>query len=660
MRATKWCWVSLVGALGAGCGDEVSAPNVPSFPDRAMGARASFAPACDAALTMRCALPWPSNAYTVADAASATGLRVRAPTAAVAEGDDAREVNRADGFSRVSPVMVGFDTEIDMSSLGGTTDGAVRVYAVGADGALAAVPLRYRLVPGSGIEAETLVIAYPRVPLAPSTDYVAVVLDALRSTTAGPVRADALTRAALGLAAPATEEQSRARAYHAPTRALLARANVDLARVARVWDFTTRSREQPTRVLAAMRERLFAAVDAGGPTVQIDRVRVLPTGPSYVEVLGKVQNMPDFVGADSRIARDASGAPLVPDGAEGVHEFPFRVMIPRGDGDYRVAMWGHGTGGDEADDSFDDSITGAGAAKVNMRFNGWAGSDVLNTFASFEHMLVGVEASSAKLLQSIADGQALFRMLVGAGDDTARAAILGRALAAPMLGGMVNPAAGRYPRAAGAIWTGGSLGGTLGLVYARSEPRMVAAVLNVPGAAWSHYITGSSLYPAARLALLNSYPRGDFDIHIAVGMSQLNFDDVDGAAWAGVNPDRPMLFQQSMGDPVLPNIGSEIAAASANATQVGVVLAALPSGLRANEVSGGAALTQYRVPSTVTGPYNVHGFAARGTVAGVAAREQIVGFISSLWATGTPRVTVPAACQMNTPAGSCDFVNAQQ
>ena len=90
------------------------------------------------------------------------------------------------------------------------------------------------------------------------------------------------------------------------------------------------------------------------------------------------------------------------------------------------------------------------------------------------------------------------------------------------------------------------------------------------------------------------------------------------------------------------------------------MLAALPSGLRANAVSGGAALTQYRVPSTVTGPYNVHGFAARGTVAGVAAREQIVGFISSLWATGTPRVTVPAACQMNTPAGSCDFVNAQQ
>jgi hypothetical protein len=72
------------------------------------------------------------------------------------------------------------------------------------------------------------------------------------------VRADALTRAALGLAAPATEEQSRARAYHAPTRAMLVRAGVDLAHVSRVWDFTTRSREQPTRVLAAIAKQMPA------------------------------------------------------------------------------------------------------------------------------------------------------------------------------------------------------------------------------------------------------------------------------------------------------------------------------------------------------------------------------------------------------------------
>jgi hypothetical protein len=656
MRSTWWLLCVVSVALGCG-GDEVSGPPVPSFPDRAPGVREAFRPACDASRGLLCALPWPSNALTVVDRATATGLRISLPPSTVADGDDARELNRADGFSRVTPVMFGVEGEVDMASLGGTTGGSVRLYAVRPDRTLAPVPLRYRLVAGTGASPETLVIAYPRVPLAAATDHVAVVLDGLRTTTA-PVRADAFTRAAMGVSAPANEEQSRARAYYAPTLAQLRAAGVDASRVSRVWDFTTRSEDQPRVAMRAMRERLFAAVDAGTIGVEVDRVRVRMTGPSAVEVLGHLTNVPDFVGADGRLARDASGAVRVADGAEGLHSVPFRVLVPSGTGDYRVAMWGHGTGGDESDDSFDDEITGNGAAKVNIRFAGWWGSEVLNTFASFSHMLLGVEKSTAGLLQSVVDGQALFRALVGSGDDTARTAVLARVLAAPMLGGMVNPVAGRYPRANGAIWTGGSLGGTMGLVFVRSEPRMIAGVLNVPGAAWSHYITGSSLYGAARLALLNSYPSGDYEIHIAVGMSQLNFDEIDGATWGGANPERPMLFQESMGDPVLPNIGSEMAAASAGATQVGAVLAELPESRRANEITSGSALTQYRVPTTVVGPYNVHGFAARETPAGVAAREQIVGFIRSLWS-GAMRVTIPSGCAMNTPPGSCDFSAAR-
>lgn len=657
MRAKWWPLSGVVLALGCG-GEDVSPPVVQSYPDRAAGVREPFAPTCEASRGLRCALPWPSNSLTVVDRSTTTGLRVSLPTHVVAEGDDAREVNRADGFSRVTPVMFHVGGEVDMSSLGGTTDGAVRLYAVRADRTLAPVPLRYRLVAGSGVDAETLVVAYPRVPLAASTDHIAVVLDGLRTTGSTAFRADALTRAALGLAAPANDEQSRARAYHAPTLSLLRAGGIDPAHVARVWDFTTRSEDQPRVALRAIRDRLFAAVDAGTVRVVIDRVRAMSSGPAAAEVLGHLANVPDFVGADGRLARESTGAPRVADGAEGLHDVPFRVLVPAGTGDYRVAMWGHGTGGDESDDSFDAEIAGNGAAKVNIRFRGWSGSEVLNTFASFQYMLLGVEQSTAGLLQSIADGQALFRALVGAGDDTARTSLLGQVLGAPMLGGVTNPVAGRYPRAAGAIWTGGSLGGTMGLVFTRSEPRMIAGVLNVPGAGWSHYITGSSLYPAARLALLNSYRGGDYEIHIAVGMSQLNFDDVDGATWAGANPERPMLFQQSMGDPVLPNIGTEIAAASAGAAQVGAVLAELPGAQRVSEVTSGAAITQFRVPSTVTGNYDIHGFAARGSVAGMAAREQIVGFISSLWA-GSMRVRIPTLCAMNTPPGSCDFSAAR-
>jgi hypothetical protein len=236
--------------------------------------------------------------------------------------------------------------------------------------------------------------------------------------------------------------------------------------------------------------------------------------------------------------------------------------------------------------------------------------------------------------------------------------VLGRVLGAPMLGTTVNPAAGRFPRAEGAIWAGGSLGGTMGLVYARSEPRITAAVLNVGGAAWTHYLTASVLYPAARLALLPNYG-SDFDVHIAVGMAQINFDPVDGAVWDGVHPDRPMLLQQSMGDPVLPNIGTELAGAAIHAVQVGAVLTSLPGAMTAAMVSNGAAITQFKVPSNVTGNYQVHGFAAGDSIAGRAARAQITSFIQSVWA-GSPVISVPELCMRNTPAGSCDFSTSTQ
>lgn len=602
----------------------------------------------------RCALPWPSNTFTVVDRSSATGLRVDLSRAALTPGDDAREANRADGFSRVSPVMTLVRGTVDVNALGDGM-GPFRVYAV-REGGLTPIPLRFRVITSPNTPPESLVVAYPRVPMDPSTDHIAVVLDALPITDAAPPVPSALTRAALGLTAPVTDEQARYRAYHAPTRALLQQAGVDLRRVVRVWDFTTRSRAQPTQTLRAMRERVLRAVDEGHVRVALDRVRVLDAGPAVLEVFGRLVDVPYFLDTEGRVHRDADGAPTPPEGTAGVHEVPFRVRVPRGEGGYRVAMWGHGMGGDVTDDSFDDEIAVANAAKVNLRFEGYWGNTVLQSFTRFAAMVKGAEQSTAGLLQSLADGAAIFRALVGPGDDTAPQAPLARVLAAPTLLGMANPAAGRHPRADGAIWTGGSLGGTMGLVFVRSEPRMTAAVLNVPGAGWSHYLTQSNLYHLARLVLLNTYP-SDIDIHVVLGMAQLNFDDVDGAVWDGAGPERPMLLQQSMGDPVLPNIGSELAAASAGASQVAAVLNPVQGVMPVDVVTNGVALTQFRVPARVTQPLDVHGFAARDTPAGVAAREQIVAFITSVWA-GTPRITVPPTCERNTPPGSCDFSRA--
>ena len=176
-------------------------------------------------------------------------------------------------------------------------------------------------------------------------------------------------------------------------------------------------------------------------------------------------------------------------------------------------------------------------------------------------------------------------------------------------------------------------------------------VLNVPGAAWTHYIPKSVLFDMLS-PLLDSGYRGVVNAQHALAMTQGIWDEVDGAAWASALKGREAAFliQESIGDPVVPNAGSEMVAVVTTAQQVGAELVPIPAQIqRATEVSRGSAITQYKVGDT--GAYDIHGFAGRDTPAGRAARSQIVDFVQSIWQTGAAKITVPAACT----GGSCDF-----
>ena len=69
-------------------------------------------------------------------------------------------------------------------------------------------------------------------------------------------------------------------------------------------------------------------------------------------------------------------------------------------------------------------------------------------------------------------------------------------------------------------------------------------------------------------------------------------------------------------------------------------------------IQEGATLTQFRVPDT--GPYDVHGFASRDTLAGQAALGQILVFLDSAWNADAPEMRFPDGCAV-TPTGDCDF-----
>jgi hypothetical protein len=623
-------------------------PSMP-LPPRMPGQRAPLSASCDPADPARCLLPWPSNTFTRVDMGTATGLRLAVSSQRLGGGDDATSLNRADGFSRVTPIVTVVSGVVDPASLGAGTTAIIRLVKASGSGVGTLVPLRLRAIESrTSSRPETAVLAYPLTPLDASSDYVAVLMDDVRTTDGPGPTQDAIARASLALAQPTTGTEARLAAYHAPSRAALMAAGVDFSKVIRVWDFTTRSDADPLRTLRSMRETMISAVMANRYSVTITTATAPMGGDIAVIVEGRLTGLPDFVDRTARVlARNADGTPRM----TGVHDVPFRVTIPRGTGSYRPILFGHGLGGDYNDDSFDAAIGGAGAAKVSVRFTGLTGSDVLDTIGGLNRAAAGSEWAAALIQQSMADLVAVQRSLAGQ---------LGMVLASPTIGTIANPASGRRLDTTRQVWAGGSLGGTLGLVYAHLESEIAGAALNVPGAGWAGYLVLSSVFSLGRGVLLATY-RNDVNLQLAVAITQTNFDAMDGANWAtsAMARDVPMVIQQSMGDPVLPAPGTEMVATVARARQLGAALSPVHGVVPETdgEVLNGASFTQFRVPARVTGAYDVHGFGARDTIAGDAAREQIFAFLQSVWM-GAPRSLTPSYCVVNMPMNSCDFASS--
>jgi hypothetical protein len=607
-------------------------------PDRMPGVRAPLHAACDPLDDTRCLLPWPSSTYTVADPTTPTGVRVAIDESSLPIPDDTSSLGRDDGFSAITPIAAGFPRSVDHTLDGVKNTTAVRLL-VATPGQSGEAPLRLGVV-NDAMSGESMLVAYPMLPLQYDTDYVAVVLDQVAADDGSAFTANHATRVALALDAPNTNAEAALVAYHAPTRALLATAGIDVHHVLRVWDFNTRSAMSVSAPLTAMRAAAVSAAQAGQLTITVDSAMVFTDG-SAIDVRGHVDGLPAFAGANGWNAIDSNGMPS----AVGTTTAPFRAVLPTGTGSYHMVIFGHGTGGSVDDTTFDTEIVAAGAGKLNLQWNGWTDKTAVLTLVSFQNILAGTDASTANLCQSLVNEAALQALLPNA---------LGDVFASATLAGTANPAAGRRPDTTTLVYAGGSLGGTMGYVLAVVDPNIHFAVLNVPGAGWSHFAASSLLWKMVSVVFINTYP-SDIDQQLALAITQNNWDGVDGGAWAALSTrtDSFFLEQESIGDPVLPNIGSELVAASSHAVQVAAVLAPIAG---VNPVSGGAtqtAITQFRVPSSVTSALDIHGFAAKDSPAGIAAREQISAFLMSVWA-GSPRIDVPPSCASR-PNQSCDF-----
>jgi len=629
VRCGAWAVVVAAAAGTMGCSDgETFTAEV-----RTAGTRVPLTVACEELVDpMRCHLPWPSTQFMVADESTATGLRVQLDDAAFDYDDDRSSLARADGFSRVTPLLVALKGE-PSGPLG--DEAMALVVAEPTDPAFGeVVPLRVETVSDEGPfdQLETFVVGYPRRPLAANAAHVAVAFagDGVEITRG--------TRVALGLEEPASQAEADLWGYHGPTREVLVAAGIDPSRVARVWDFVTRSQEAALAPVRAMREAAIAELDHA--EVIIDEVAIAAKPGAAMTVEGRLVGLPDFRDADPdglhAWVPGEDGMPVV----QGTREAPFRVLVPEGTGDYRVVMFGHGMGGQFRDGTFDEELGEAGVGKLGIQFYGW-GEDTIDTLVGIVEPAAGSDGAVTGLMQAFADGGAIQVALDGKIAD---------ALSADTIGGMPNPAAGRRPDVSIRTWAGGSLGGTMGMTFTCADPTMRYAVLNVPGAAWTHFIA-SSLFFAPLSGILELSLGSEGDVLLAMAMTQTNFDAVDGAIWAAQLEEAPSVFliQESIGDPVLPNIGSEMVAMATGAQFVGTPIEPFGDLPQRDTVRESSAITQYLVDGD---DLDVHGFGGESGPGGVAAREQIRHFIETAF-DGEAEIITPTGC----PQGLCDFTD---
>ena len=199
----------------------------------------------------------------------------------------------------------------------------------------------------------------------------------------------------------------------------------------------------------------------------------------------------------------------------------------------------------------------------------------------------------------------------------------------------------------------------MGAIIAAAYPEIDKAVLNVPAGAWTHLVADSYMYTGALRGILAESYGTEIDARFAMAIMQTSWDDVDGAAWAdrsradGVK----LLLQQSMGDPVVPNQGTDFLAAALRAQQVGPPLRPIESVEAAEDdlVIDGVGNHAVRGPRRGALPGAWLCSARHTRWRGCDGTDLRVHALGPGWRSAD---RVPEGCSAVTEDGSCNFTDA--
>ena len=490
---------------------------------------------CDPLDTTRCLLPFPSNAYTKADTATPTGVRVALPAGGMptnTKGDaiDPTEWNRNDGFSPNTPILAylpGIDGKASnlpsWTDIGSSLAADATVVLVDTT-SNTRVPLWAEMDAHATDPKDRLLTVRPAISL-PEGDTFVIGLRGMKDaggTAIAPTDTFRVYRDNLTTDISTIEQR---RPDMEKTFAALQGAGVTRSDLQLAWSFTVASTKSISSRMLHIRDDALAQLGDKAPTYTVTKV----TPNSDTNIARQVEGtftVPNYLTGDGGPGNHFNYTDPGPDALpaqNGTVQASFLCNIStatmNGTTPAHLVEYGHGLLGSN------DEINAGNVRDMSNEYNvvhcatKWAGmsdDDIGNaaaTLASFGQF----DTMADRLQQGVLNQIFLGRLMIkkgGLGDDPN----FKRADGSPL----VDTSHLNYD--------GNSQGGIMGLMLAAVSPDIERAVLGVPGMNYSLLLPRSVDFDTYESIMKPAYPN-DLDRTLIFGITQMLWDRGEGGGY---------------------------------------------------------------------------------------------------------------------------------
>jgi hypothetical protein len=525
----------------------------------------SVEPHCNPLGVNACMTPWPSSAFEVEDATTATGRRLALPERALPVNiddltTDPTTWNLADGFSPAAPMVMSFPTSVDPTHLP-PVDNMDLSLAANSPTVLIDLTTGQRVPHFAEVDAQAdgdpgsqALLIRPAARLVGGHRYAVAITDRLTAPDGEALPVPPGFAALRDGRHTDHELLEEMRPRFGEVLDALEEAGFPADELVVAWDFTVASDAFIHRDMLAARDRAVAAmtnrpfaytITSDGPLddgMQIRR-KIVGTfeAPLFLTNNGAFQ--PGTV-----IARDGDGLPEL----QGFYQIPFTASIPAcaytASAPVPMVMYGHGLLGESAEVQY--GVQRQTAAELCMVF---VGTD-MRGMSSRDLPAV------ARTLNEISKGGEVFEVLE---QGIVNHVALGQAMRTTFADELFLDGVKKLVDPTRVYYYGLSQGSIFGTTVMAYEPTITRAVLGVGGANYSVLLERSNDWPTYRTILSGAYPDA-LDITLAINLFQMRWDKTEGsgvahtvlAGTATRVPPKQILMQIAIGDEAVPNVGS--------------------------------------------------------------------------------------------------------